>query len=94
MSLDYCKRLYWSDDLRYHLVSIGPQVHGFIYRSKKGILHILADETLSPSARRETILHEAYHAANDMKPGDYVVGLNRLDCVKEKEADEYVLSAR
>ena len=94
MSLDYCKRLYWSDDLRYHLVAISPHIHGFVYRSRKGILHILVDESLSPSAQKSTILHEAHHVENDLRNGKSIVEINHHNDRRETEAETCAASEK
>ena len=51
MSLKLCKKLHRTGELRCRVTNFGPQIHGLIYRSRKGTLYIMADESLSPEAR-------------------------------------------
>ena len=90
MYLSHCKKLYRTGDLRCKVTSIGPEVNGFIYRSRKGNLYILIDESISPETRSKTFLHEAYHAANDLPTIGYTVGIDERLSSRERVAEDYV----
>jgi len=89
MSLSHCKKLYRTGELRCKVASIGPEVNGFIYRSRKGKLYILVDESVSPEARTRALLHESHHATADLPSGKYVLGLDERNSCREQAADEY-----
>jgi hypothetical protein len=89
MLLSLCKRLYRTGELRCKTASIGPEVDGFIYRSRKGNLYILVDDSVSPEARTRAFLHETHHAAADMPAGKYVLGLDDRRSRRERAAEEY-----
>ena len=86
MSLSVCKKLYRAGELRCKVTSIGPEVDGFIYRSRSGRIYILVDDSISPEARARTLLHESHHATFDMKRG-YAVGVDEHLSEREKMAD-------
>ena len=89
MSLSYCKKLHRTGELRCRVTSIGPEVDGFIYRSRKGNLYIMVGESVSPEARTRAFLHETHHAAADMPAGKYVLGLDERRSCRELAAEEY-----
>lgn len=85
--------MYLAGELRCRVTTIGPEVNGFIYRSRKGNLYILADETLSPEALEQTVRHEAFHAVHDLRPGEFILGLDDHRSEREQSADAYGRSA-
>ena len=86
MSLSYCKKLHGTGELCYRISSIGPEVNGFIYRSRSGRLYILVDESISPETRARTLLHEAHHAAVDLPASGYVLGIDERRTLREHVA--------
>lgn len=89
MSLSYCKKLYRAGELCCRVTSIGPEVDGFIYRSRSGRLYILVDDSISPQARTRALLHEVHHAAFDLPASEYVLGIDERRTVREQAAEEY-----
>ena len=92
MSLSYCNKLHRTGELRCRVASIGPEVDGFIYRSRSGRLYILLDESISPEARARALLHEAHHAVSDLPASGYVLGVDEQRTIREQSAEEYAVA--
>lgn len=81
-------------ELKIHKVSIGGDLHGFVYRSGKGKTHIFIDQSLSPEAERDALLHECGHVVTHNSPENYIIGLDQRRTKIEKEAEMYARERR
>lgn len=88
MSLRKINGLVRTGELSFHKEKIGGELHGFVYRSKKGRTHIFIDDLLSPETARTTMLHECGHVILHEKAGAYLLG---YDEDREQEADEFAI---
>ncbi|VBB09163.1 Hypothetical protein LUCI_4449 [Lucifera butyrica] len=77
-------------DLLFHKVKVSGEVHGFVYKSRKGRTHIFIDSSLSPEAERDTLLHECCHVIEHMNDNSYAIGLDDRHHEREEEAEEFV----
>ena len=68
-----------------HLVSLGPNIFGFIYYSSKGEYHILINKDISEKHRKKVLIHELKHLLVDLSPGLYIVGLDMYKHKLEKD---------
>ncbi len=83
-------RLIRQNELLTHSVALGGELKGFVYKSKKGRLHMFIDNTLSPSASNRTKLHEGGHILKHLNKSNKLLGINNNNKNIESEADCFV----
>ena len=89
MCLREISRLVSQGDLRTHSVQLSGELHGFVYKSKKGKVHIFIDNSLSPATTTETLLHEGCHVTRHIDQKICVLGINDINNSVEEEADSF-----
>lgn len=90
MGLRNIHRLIRQGDLKTHSVSLGGVLHGFVYKSKKGKLHMFIDESLSPNATECTLLHESGHIIDHINKPTCIIGIDDMHSPLEKEANRFM----
>jgi len=63
-------------EIVYHVAPLGPEIAGYVYRSRKGIYHIFISETLSWEAKISVLIHEICHIEKDIPSSPYIIGLD------------------
>lgn len=76
-----------ANNVRVHRENLAPDVDGFVYKSRKGIYHIVINCNLSWNAQTEVFLHELYHIKDDLPKVDHIIGLDMRHVHVEKQAD-------
>lgn len=74
-------------DIYVHRVTL--DCHGFVYKSKRGCIHLYLDESMSPEATRRAFFHELWHILDDMQTTPYYIGIDRHHDPREKHADAF-----
>ncbi|MFW6009126.1 MAG: hypothetical protein ACOCP8_07675 [archaeon] len=72
-------------EVKKHLVSLSPNIFGFVYFSTKGSYHILLNKNISEEQRKKVLIHEYKHLLVDLSPGAYIIGLDLQKHKLEKE---------
>lgn len=91
MSLAKIKKMIYSGEIALYKVSIGGDLPGFVYSSRKGKYHIFVDDTLSPDAENDVILHECGHIImHAASAACTTIGLDDCNHDREKEAEQFV----
>lgn len=90
MCLREINRLISQNELLTHSVSLGGELHGFVYKSKKGKVHMFIDDSLSPAATNSVKLHEGGHVIEHLSHSKCMVGINNINRKIESEAECYV----
>ncbi|MGM0410524.1 MAG: hypothetical protein ACQEQF_07130 [Bacillota bacterium] len=82
-----CKKLssILKTEVKKHLVSLSPNIFGFVYFSSKGTYHILLNKNISEKQRKKVLIHEYKHLLIDLSPGAYIIGLDLQKHKLEKE---------
>lgn len=75
------------DELITHSVQLGGELHGFVYKSRKGRIHMFVDNTLSPIAFESAKIHEAGHILKHVNQACKMIGINNVNKKIEDEAD-------
>lgn len=84
-------------DIRVHRENLSLDVDGFVYKSRKGIYHIVINNNLNWRTQTEVFLHELSHIQTDLSKIGYIIGLDmrhehvetRADRVAKKMASVY-----
>lgn len=74
-------------DIRFHSVSLGEGLKGFVYVSRKNVSHIFISNSLSPECATETLVHEIFHLKYDKK--SYGIGLDKQQEEFEQMANQF-----
>jgi len=73
--------------------NLGGQVLGFVYRSRKGVYHVVLNQWLSKKRCREVFFHELKHITKDLPQKPYIIGLDMQYYPLEKKADMFLQEA-
>jgi hypothetical protein len=77
-------------DIIPHMVPLGQGVSAFVYRSRKGYVHIFVNSSLSDVRKIDTLCHEVKHVIEDMPDMGRVVGLDMHHQPFEIQADRFL----
>lgn len=73
-----------------HAVPLGKGVSAFVYRSRKGFIHIFMNSHLSNNRKIKTLCHELKHIIEDMPNMGRMVGIDMQQQPFEIEADQFI----